>query len=136
MLFHLQNSFFHFAPSQSRRRGEGGRDRGKPRGHLETEQHSHMSHVMRKPVYAICEQQMRRSACASAARYFGEENIGQYLNKKKMIIFQIRLKQVSVHLISTSLRAKKQQQNDLCTQRRLKISLGKSNQNLRCALTG
>ena len=26
----------------------------------------HMSHVMRKPVYAICEQQRRRSACASA----------------------------------------------------------------------
>ena len=25
-----------------------------------------MSHVMRKPVYAICEQQRRRSACASA----------------------------------------------------------------------
>ena len=25
-----------------------------------------MSHVMRKPVYAICEQQSRRSACASA----------------------------------------------------------------------
>ena len=24
-----------------------------------------MSHVMRKPVYAICEQQRRRSACAS-----------------------------------------------------------------------
>ena len=26
----------------------------------------HFSHVMRKPVYAICEQQRRRSACASA----------------------------------------------------------------------
>ena len=26
---------------------------------------SHMSHVMRKPVYAICEQQRSRSACAS-----------------------------------------------------------------------
>ena len=26
---------------------------------------SHLSHVMRKPVYAICEQQRRRSACAS-----------------------------------------------------------------------
>ena len=25
------------------------------------------SHAMRKPVYAICEQQRRRSACASAA---------------------------------------------------------------------
>ena len=25
-----------------------------------------MSHTMRKPVYAICEQQRRRSACASA----------------------------------------------------------------------
>ena len=25
-----------------------------------------MSHVMRKPVYAMCEQQRRRSACASA----------------------------------------------------------------------
>ena len=25
-----------------------------------------LSHVMRKPVYAICEQQRRRSACASA----------------------------------------------------------------------
>ena len=25
-----------------------------------------MSHVMRKPVYSICEQQRRRSACASA----------------------------------------------------------------------
>ena len=25
----------------------------------------YMSHVMRKPVYAICEQQRRRSACAS-----------------------------------------------------------------------
>ena len=25
-----------------------------------------MRHVMRKPVYAICEQQRRRSACASA----------------------------------------------------------------------
>ena len=28
---------------------------------------ANMSHVMRKPVFAICEQQMRRSACASAA---------------------------------------------------------------------
>ena len=27
---------------------------------------SNMSHVMRKPVYAICEQQRRRSACTSA----------------------------------------------------------------------
>ena len=26
----------------------------------------HMSHIMRKPVYAICEQQRRRSACTSA----------------------------------------------------------------------
>ena len=26
----------------------------------------YLSHVMRKPVYAICEQQRRRSACASA----------------------------------------------------------------------
>ena len=26
----------------------------------------HLSHIMRKPVYAICEQQRRRSACASA----------------------------------------------------------------------
>ena len=26
----------------------------------------HMSHVMRKPAFAICEQQKRRSACASA----------------------------------------------------------------------
>ena len=26
----------------------------------------HISHVMRNPNYAICEQQMRRSACASA----------------------------------------------------------------------
>ena len=26
----------------------------------------HLSHVMRKPVLAICEQQGRRSACASA----------------------------------------------------------------------
>ena len=26
----------------------------------------HMSHVMRKPVYALCEQQGRRSACATA----------------------------------------------------------------------
>ena len=28
--------------------------------------YSYMRHVMRKPVYAICEQQRRRSACASA----------------------------------------------------------------------
>ena len=27
---------------------------------------SDLSHIMRKPVYAICEQQRRRSACASA----------------------------------------------------------------------
>ena len=27
-----------------------------------------MSHVMKKPVYAICEQQRRRSACASGGR--------------------------------------------------------------------
>ena len=27
---------------------------------------SHLSHVLRKHVYAICEQQRRRSACASA----------------------------------------------------------------------
>ena len=27
--------------------------------------HFHMSHIMRKPVYAICEQHRRRSACAS-----------------------------------------------------------------------
>ena len=26
----------------------------------------YLSHIMRKPVYAICEQQRRRSACASA----------------------------------------------------------------------
>ena len=26
----------------------------------------YMSHVMRKPVFAVCEQQRRRSACASA----------------------------------------------------------------------
>ena len=27
---------------------------------------SHLGHVMRKPVYAICEKQRRRSVCASA----------------------------------------------------------------------
>ena len=31
----------------------------------ESHVHSDMSHVMKKPVYAICEQQRRRSACAS-----------------------------------------------------------------------
>ena len=30
------------------------------------EKPQHMSHVMRKPVYAICEQQRHRSACTSA----------------------------------------------------------------------
>ena len=28
--------------------------------------HYYMNHIMRKPVFAICEQQRRRSACASA----------------------------------------------------------------------
>ena len=28
--------------------------------------HMQLSHVTRKPVYALCEQQRRRSACASA----------------------------------------------------------------------
>ena len=31
-----------------------------------SEAHLHTSHVMRKPLFAICEQQRRRSACASA----------------------------------------------------------------------
>ena len=31
----------------------------------------HMSHVMRKPVYAICEQQRRRSDCAYAFSLIG-----------------------------------------------------------------
>ena len=38
-------------------------------GHLSMEsflKQYHLSHVMRKPVIAICEQQRRRSACASA----------------------------------------------------------------------
>ena len=31
-----------------------------------TKSQGHMSHVMRKPVFVICEQQRRRSACISA----------------------------------------------------------------------
>ena len=37
-----------------------------PQTPIQTYPNYHMSHVMRKPVYAICEQQRRRSTCASA----------------------------------------------------------------------
>ena len=34
--------------------------------HTDRQAQTNMSHVMRKPVFAICEQQRRRSVCASA----------------------------------------------------------------------
>ena len=47
---------------------------------------------MRKPVYAICEQQRRRSACASASLLFAAYVIGCFgWNKYINIVFVVSL---------------------------------------------
>ena len=45
-----------------------------------------MSHVMRKPIYAICEQQRRRSACASIESYLVENPEDRFSRDEAHII--------------------------------------------------